>query len=68
MGGTTVYARSTSQNGFDERSRDVSPKKEASMNCGDSQWNKYLTQVNDEKGAAALRSDPPFLDNLLRVL
>jgi hypothetical protein len=47
LGGTTVYARSISQNGFDERSRDVSPKKEGGANCSDSQWNKYLSQVND---------------------
>lgn len=65
MGGT-IYARSISQNGFQERSRDVSPKRE--QNCGDAGWNKYLTFASDEKGASALRTDSVFLDSLLKVL
>lgn len=43
MGGT-IYARSVSQNGFDEKSRDISPKKE-NMGCNDAVWSKYLTIV-----------------------
>ena len=65
MGGT-IYARSISQNGFEERSRDVSPKRE--QNCGDAGWNKYLAMAGEEKGASGLRTDAVFLDGLLKVL
>lgn len=66
MGGT-IYARSISQNGFEEKSRDVSPKKET-VSCNDSLWSKYLSASGEEKGATALRSDASFLDNLLKIL
>lgn len=65
--GATIYARSVSQAGFEERSRDISPRKET-LSCGDAQWGKYLTLAAEEKGATQLRSDPGFLDALLRVL
>lgn len=65
MLGGTIYTRSTSQNNLDERSRDISPKKDV---CGDALWSKYLAQTNDEKGATTLRSDASFLENLLKVL
>ena len=47
-----------------KNTRGDSPRREAN----DSLWQKYLSMVADEKGATALRSDPAFLDNLLKVL
>lgn len=43
MGGT-IYARSISQNGFEDKSRDISPKKEGNL-CNDTVWNKYFSMV-----------------------
>ena len=62
--GATIYARSISNNGLDDRSRELSSKYEHS----DSAWEKYLGMTGDEKGATFLRSDPAFLDNLLKIL
>jgi hypothetical protein len=42
--GATIYARSTSQNNFEEKSRDISPKKDV---CGDALWSKYLAQAGE---------------------
>jgi hypothetical protein len=64
--GTTIYARSISHT--DEKSRDLSPSRTGSQPVSDALWQKYLTASAEEKGATSLRSDPAFLDNLLKVL
>lgn len=54
----------------DKNSKDISPKKDVASsginNQGnDSQWSKYLSLANDQKGCQQLRSDPKFLENIL---